>query len=85
MDAPQQRERRRRTRIHRPRKHILNVYEDAELVMRHRLDREGILLVCDMVSDAISSKTNKCVNKCGNEGGHNTAVFAYWENAALQW
>ncbi len=59
MVASQQGERRRRPRIYRPRKDILNVYEDAELVKRWRLEREGKLLVCDMVRDAIAPKTNR--------------------------
>ena len=35
------------------------MFDDAELVKRYRLDREGILLVSDMVGDAIAPKTNK--------------------------
>ncbi len=36
-----------------------NVYEDIELVIRYRLDHEGIMLVGNMVRDAIAPKTNR--------------------------
>ena len=42
----------RRQKAYRTRKDILNLYDDAELTKRYRLDREGIMLVTDMVRDA---------------------------------
>lgn len=49
----------RRPRIFRERKDILNMYNDAELIKRYRLDREGILLVTDFVRDAITPATSR--------------------------
>ncbi|XP_045101457.1 putative nuclease HARBI1 [Portunus trituberculatus] len=64
MDAQQ--ERARRPRQHRVRKDVLNMYDDAKLIKRYRLDREGILLVTDMVRDKISPATNRS-NSVGGE------------------
>lgn len=48
----------RRPRVCREWKNILNIYDDAELVKRYKLDRAGILLVTDLVRDAITLPTN---------------------------
>ena len=45
--AEQIRGRIRRRRVYSERKDILNMYNDAELVKRYRLDRAGILLMTD--------------------------------------
>lgn len=58
MDG-QQRVRLRRVRHYFERKDVLNIYNDAELVKRYRLDRAGILLVTDMVRDTLSPRTNR--------------------------
>ncbi|KAK3883303.1 hypothetical protein Pcinc_002515 [Petrolisthes cinctipes] len=49
----------RRRRVFSERKDILNMYNDAELVKRYRLDRAGILLVTDFVRDAITPPTGR--------------------------
>ena len=49
----------RRRRVYSERKDILNIYNDAELVKRYKLDRAGILLVTDFVRDAITPPTGK--------------------------
>ena len=49
----------RRRRVYSERKDILNIYNDAVLVKRYRLDRAGILLVTDFVRDAITPPTGR--------------------------
>ena len=57
--AEQIRGRIRRRRVYSERKDILNIYNDAVLVKRYRLDRAGILLVTDFVRDAITPPTGR--------------------------
>ena len=58
MAAPQEVEL-RRPRIYNVRKDVLNEFSDAELIRRYRLDREGIMLVTDLVRDALTSATSR--------------------------
>ena len=41
------------------RKDVLNELNDAELIKRYRLDREGILFVTNLVRAALKSDTNR--------------------------
>ena len=59
MDEDEQQIRIRKPKTYRSRKNILNLYDDAELIERYRLDLEGIMLVIDMVRDAIAPPTNE--------------------------
>ena len=49
----------RRRRVYSERKDILNIYNDAELVKRYRLDRAAILLMTDFVRDPITPPTGR--------------------------
>lgn len=55
--------RRRQPRSFSERKDVLNNLSDAELIKRYRLDREGIVLVTDLVRDALTNATarNKAI------------------------
>lgn len=49
--------RQRRARIFQERKNVFELFDDAELIKRYRLDRAGIIFVSDLVRDIISPLT----------------------------
>ena len=51
--------RHRQLKIYQPRKDVLNMLSDAELVRRYRLDRAGVLYVTDLVRGALQSPTSR--------------------------
>lgn len=57
--AEQQQRRLRRGRTFWPRRNVLEELNDAELIKRYRLDREGIMFVVDMLRDTLESPTSR--------------------------
>ena len=58
MAAPREQQGEQQGRNYRIRD-VLNAFNDAELIKRYRLDREGILFVTNLVREALSSETSR--------------------------
>ena len=51
-----------RVKTYQPRNNVVNMYSDAELIKRYRLDRAGIIYITELVREYIESPTGRSIS-----------------------